>query len=95
MTRNEFFQTFNKMMDKHPMIKASKQLTVNELVYVLRIEGETDFCINTNSGNEFGCIPSVRETFVPTKTLAKKITSIDWEQYDECEFGGIVVVNLK
>lgn len=94
MTRGEFFNKLNEMFDKHPMIAKSNPKTLNELMYVLRMEGDIDYAISTNDGS---CIPSVRETFVPTKTLAKKVTSIDWheeidEQYGVCSS---IIVTLK
>lgn len=94
MTRAEFFGKLNKMFDKHPMIAKSNPKTLNELIYVLRMEGDRDYAISTNDGS---CIPSVRETFVPVKALAKKVLSVDWHEETDEEFGtyGSIIVNLK
>ena len=94
MTNVEFQKKLNKMYAKHPMIAISKQKSLNELMYVLRMEGDRDYSISTNDG---GCIPSVRETFVSTRDLAKKVTSIEWEEFEDEEYGtcGVIVVDLK
>ena len=94
MTNVEFQAKLQAMYAKHPIIALSKVKTLNELLYVLRMEGDQDYCVSTNDG---GCIPSVRETFVPTRDLAKKVTSIEWEEYtdDECDTYGAIIVNLK
>jgi len=76
MTRSEFFKKLNGIIAKHPMIAKSNPISLNEFVYVLRMEDE-DYSISDNVG---GCIPSVKETFVPTKWLAKKIKAIDWDE---------------
>ena len=94
MTNAEFQKKLNEMYAKHPMIAISKQKSLNELMYVLRMEGDRDYSISTNDG---GCIPSVRETFVPTRDLAKKVVSIEWEEFEDEEYGtcGAIVVDLK
>ena len=79
MTNAEFQVKLDAMFAKHPMIARSNPKSLNELMYVLRMEGDRDYSISDNEG---GCIPSVRETFVPTRTLAKKVTSIEYEEFD-------------
>lgn len=86
MTNTEFMAKLNEMYAKHPMIAISNPKSLNELMYVLRMEGDRDYSISDNEG---GCIPSVRETFVPTRTLAKKVISIEYEEFDE-EYDGEV-----
>ena len=76
MTRGEFFTKLNEMLKKYPLIAKSNPISLNELVYMLRMDDE-DYCISDNVG---GCIPSVKETFVPTKWLVKKIKAIDWDE---------------
>ena len=76
MTRGEFFTKLNEMLKKYPLIAKSNPISLNELVYMLRMDDE-DYCISDNVG---GCIPSVKETFVPTKWLAKKIKAINWDE---------------
>lgn len=92
MTRNEFFTKLNTIIKKHPMIAKSNPMSLNELVYVLRMEDE-DWSISDNVG---GCIPSVKESFVPTKWLAKKIKSVDWdEEVNEISDTNVIFVTYK
>ena len=94
MTNAEFMAKLDAMYAKHPMIARSNPKSLNELMYVLRMEGDRDYSISDNEG---GCIPSVRETFVPTRTLAKKVVSIEWEEFEDEEFGsyGAIIVDLE
>lgn len=94
MTNTEFMKKLDEMYAKHPMIARSNPKSLNELMYVLRMEGDRDYSISTNDG---GCIPSVRETFVPSRDLAKKVMSIEWEEfeYEECGTYGAIIVDLK
>ena len=79
MTKNELFSKLNGIIKKHPMIARSKVLSVNELVYMLRFEDE-EYNINLIDKNgNWSCIPSARETFISSKTLALKIASIDFD----------------
>ena len=80
MTNAEFQVKLEAMYAKHPMIARSNPKSLNELMYVLRMEGDRDYSISDNEG---GCIPSVRETFVPTRTLAKKVVAIEYEEFTE------------
>ena len=94
MTNVEFMEKLDAMYAKHPMIARSNPKSLNELMYVLRMEGDRDYSISTNDG---GCIPSVRETFVPTRDLAKKVVSIEWEEFEDAEYGtyGAIIVDLN
>lgn len=94
MTNTEFMKKLDEMYAKHPMIARSNPKSLNELIYVLRMEGDRDYSISTNDG---GCIPSVRETFVPSRDLAKKVMSIEWEEFEDEECGtyGAIIVDLK
>jgi hypothetical protein len=80
MTNVEFQAKLEAMYAKHPMIARSNPKSLNELMYVLRMEGDRDYAISTNDGS---CIPSVRETFVPTRELAKKVVSIEYEEFED------------
>ena len=84
MTNAEFQAKLDAMYAKHPMIARSNPKSLNELMYVLRMEGDRDYSISDNEG---GCIPSVRETFVPTRTLAKKVVAIEYEEFED-EYDG-------
>jgi hypothetical protein len=80
MTNVEFQAKLEAMYAKHPIIARSNPKSLNELMYVLRMEGDRDYSISDNEG---GCIPSVRETFVPTRTLARKVVSIEYEEFED------------
>lgn len=80
MTNAEFQAKLEAMYAKHPMIARSNPKSLNELMYVLRMEGDRDYSISDNEG---GCIPSVRETFVPTRILARKVVSIEYEEFED------------
>lgn len=94
MTNAEFMNKLDAMYAKHPMIARSNPKSLNELMYVLRMEGDRDYSISTNDG---GCIPSVRETFVSSRELAKKVISVEWEEFEDEEYGtcGAIIVDLK
>lgn len=94
MTNAEFMNKLDAMYARHPMIARSNPKSLNELMYVLRMEGDRDYSISTNDG---GCIPSVRETFVSSRELAKKVISIEWEEFEDEEYGtcGAIIVDLK
>ena len=94
MTNVEFMNKLDAMYAKHPMIAQSNTKSLNELMYVLRMEGDRDYSISTNDGM---CISSVRETFVPSRNLAKKVVSIEWEEFEDEEFGtiGAIIVDLE
>ena len=80
MTNAEFQVKLEAMYAKHPMIARSNPKSLNELMYVLRMEGDRDYSISDNEG---GCIPSVRETFVSTRDLAKKVVAIEYEEFED------------
>ena len=94
MTNAEFQTKLDEMFAKHPMIASSNPKSLNELMYVLRMEGDRDYAISTNDGS---CIPSVRETFVSSRVLAKKVLSIEWEEYEDEEYGtiGVIFIDLE
>ena len=79
MTKSKLFSKLEKMLEKHPMIARSKVLSVNELVYMLRFEEEEYSIGLIDKNGNWSCIPSARETFVSSKTLALKIASIDFD----------------
>ena len=94
MANAEFQAKLEAMYANHPMIARSNPKSLNELMYVLRMEGDRDYSISDNEG---GCIPSVRETFVPVRTLAKKVVAIEWEEFEDEEYGsyGAIIVDLE
>ena len=94
MTNTEFMKKLDEMYAKNPMIARSNPKSLNELMYVLRMEGDRDYSISTNDG---GFIPSVRETFVPSRDIAQKVMSLEWEEGEDEECGtyGAIIVDLK
>jgi hypothetical protein len=94
MTNVEFQKKLDAMYAKHPMIARSNPKSLNELMYVLRMEGDRDYSISTNDGM---CISSVKETFVPSRDLAKKVVFIEWEEFEDELFGtiGTIIVDLE
>jgi hypothetical protein len=82
MTNNEFMTWLETEWHKHFL---GKPKYVNEHIYTIRMS-DKDFCLNLldNTGGCV-CIPSAKETFVPTRHLAKKIKSIEYDNEEpEC-----------
>ena len=98
MTNAEFLSKLNAMFAEYPMLAKSKVKTLNELVYVLRMQ-EEDYQINTedvNRQNGFGCIPSVKEAFIPVRFLKQKIVSIEFDEEIYNEIGiNLLLVKVK
>ena len=92
MTNNEFNLWLEKEFEKYPSLAKSNPKSINELVYVLRMS-DHDFCLNTTDGNgSFVCIPSVKETFIPTRMLAPKIKAIEYDEETFEEFGTHLII---
>lgn len=93
MTNNEFITWLDNEYAKHFIVKGSKEKSVNELIYTIRMS-DKDFCLNLIGGCDGCiCIPSAKETFVPTRHLAKKIKTIEYDN-EESEYP-IVVIETK
>ena len=88
---NAEFQEKLKMMTKEYLPIASKQMTINELVWILRHDDDVpDYCLNIDSeslGFSFGML---KESFHPTRHLALKIKSLEYEEYEDSEYPVIV-----
>ena len=82
MTNVEFQEKLRKMYEENPMIARSKKKTVNEILYLLRMDKENDYNVNLIEGTVWSCIPSVKECFVSVKTLAKHVKSIECDETD-------------
>lgn len=96
MNNNEFNAWLEKEFEKYPSLAKSNPKSINELVYVLRMS-EYDFCINTNDGSAaWGCIPSVKEAFIPTWMLAKKIKSMEYDEetFEDCNVH-LIMINVE
>lgn len=87
MNNEEFQARLAELYKENPMIARSKSKTVNELVYVLRQDKEFDYNISMTEDGAWTCIPSVKECFIPVRTLAKHVKDVyvDAEDGYECE----------
>ena len=98
MTNAEFLTKLNAMFAEYPMLAKNKANTLNELVYVLRMQDE-EYQINTEDvakKNGFGCIPSVKETFVPVRCLKQKVVSVEFDEETYNEMGiNLLLVKVK
>lgn len=82
MTNNEFNAWLENEYAKHFIVKGNKVKSINELVYTIRMS-DKDFCINLIDENgTCVCIPSAKETFIPTRYLERKIKSIEYDIED-------------
>lgn len=82
MTNVEFQEKLRHMYAENPLIARSKKKTVNEILYLLRMDKENDYNISIVEDGAWSCIPSVKETFVPVKTLARHVKSIECDDED-------------
>ena len=82
MTNKEFQNRLQELYKEHPMIARSENKTVNEILYVLRMDKEYDYNISMKEGKAWMCIPSVKECFIPVRTLAKHVKSIECDEED-------------
>ena len=98
MTNKEFQIQLEEMYQKFPIIGKRKQKTLNELVYVLRMS-EEDYQLNTFDKSDpcaWGCIPSVKECFIPVRDLAKTVVSVEFDEETYDVMGiKLLMVNLK
>lgn len=79
----EFETWFNSELQKHPMIAKSNPLSLNELCYILRMS-EFDFSVDWRTDDGFASIPSVREAFISSRTLALKIEIFGYHEDISC-----------
>lgn len=91
MTMDDFNKIINGQKEKYPIFKLSKQLSINELTWLIR-QQEQDFSIWIEEENS--CVPSAKETFINSKTLAKKIRKIEIEDYPDAEYP-VLVINVE
>ena len=86
MTNNEFMVKLNEMFKKHLPI-AGKTKTINELIYVLRHDNDVeDYNVNISSDSLGFSFGFVKDCFYPTKQLALKIKSIEYEEYEDSPY---------
>ena len=90
MTNSEFMTWIENEYAKHFIIKGDKVKSINELVYAIRMS-EKDFCLNViYDDGHCVCIPSAKESFIPTRYLEKKIVSIEYDT-EEPEYPIVVI----
>lgn len=88
---NAEFQEKLKTMTKEYLPIASKQMTINELVFVLRHDDDVpDYCLNINSESEGFSLGMLKECFHPVRYLALKIKSLEYEEYEDSEYPVLV-----
>ena len=86
MTNVEFNEKLGTMTKEWLPI-ASKQMTINELVWILRHDNNVDdYMMNIDSEKEGFSFGLLKESFTPTRLLALKIKSIEYEEYEESEY---------
>lgn len=94
MTNNEFQVKLDNMFKEHLPI-AGKVKTVNELIFVLRHDDEVeDYNVNINSASQGFSFGLLKESFFPTRSLALKIKSIEYEE-DEFEESPYPLLMIK
>lgn len=92
MTHIEFYNWLCAEFAKYPMLDfrfRKWEFSLNELTYVLRRSGR-DVCITTidpDSETSFGIIPSVIETFIPSRDLARMVGSLEYSESAGAEVG--------
>ena len=82
MSNVEFQEKLQQMYKENPLIARSKKKTVNEILYLLRMDKENDYNISIVENGVWSCIPSVKECFVPVKTLSRHVKSIECDDKD-------------
>ena len=94
MTNLAFQKKLKELYDEYPIIATSEKKSINELSYVLRMSDE-DYCLNIIDGcGAFLCIPSTKETFIPTHILAQKIEEIEFDEEIYEEYGTNLLIVL-
>lgn len=98
MTNKEFQVKLKNIYADFPMIAKRKQKTLNELVYVLRMSGE-DYQLNTfndDEPNSVTCIADLKETFIPVRSLAQTVVSVEFDEETYEEMGiQLLMVKVK
>ena len=86
MTNKEFHEKLDFMFKKHLPI-AGKVKTINELIYVLRHDDDVeDYNVNINSESQGFSFGFAKDCFYPTRQLALKIKSIEYEEYEDSPY---------
>lgn len=94
ITQSEWELKLTGMLNKHPMFKLSNPLSINELVYMLRNEEENYNLNILTDKKDWLFIPSAKETFVPTRTLAQKIIKIEVDDFEDACCQNTIFLNI-
>ena len=81
MTNTEFQQKLEAMYESHYIITKDPRKTFNELVWTLR-QDDVDYNISVHEENTIACIVSVKECFIPVRTLARHVAKVELDEYD-------------
>lgn len=86
MTNNEFQVKLDNLFKKHLPI-AGKMKTINELIFVLRHDDDVeDYNVNINSASQGFSFGFAKDCFYPTRQLALKIESIEYEEDEDSPY---------
>ena len=98
MTDVRFQEHLKELYDKHLGRFKAEHTTLNELLYVLRMD-DNDWQVNTydtKTKNGCTCIPGVRDTFVPVRLLAQKVVAVEFDEETYEEDGiKLLLVNVE
>lgn len=84
---NDEFQAKLDIMFKNFLPISGKVKTINELIYVLRHDDDVeDYNININSKSQGFSFGMAKDCFYPTRQLALKIKSIEYEEGDDSPY---------
>lgn len=84
MTNGEFLANLNKRFNEI-LPSTAKKRTINELIFVLRNDDVEDYNLNINSKSKGFSFGLLKESFFPTRLLALKIDSVEYEEDDEVD----------
>lgn len=93
MNNAKFQQQLEEMYSKYSFIAKRPVKTLNELVYVLRMSG-VNYQLNIENGDNFSCIPGVIDCFIPVRTLAEKVVSVEFDEETYNEYS-IYLLNVE
>lgn len=90
MNNKKFQKMLEEMYGKYSFISKTRIKTLNELVYVLRMNGRltgVNWQLNIENENGCTCIPGVMDSFIPVRDLAKGVVSVEFDEETYNEFG--------
>ena len=91
MTNAEFQVKLDKMFKEH-LPFAGKVKTINELIFVLRYDDEfEDYNVNISSKSQGFSFGFVKDCFYPTRQLALKIQSIEYEEDEDSPYPVLMI----